>query len=522
MNASSAQVVAIPGHSPGPLARLVARSGRWSMYRWTAAGLALVEVCALGAAATGQLLAGPIDLLVSLAVAVAVSIVANRACAALWHAPVRDESALVTGLIVHLVAWPGTDRVSLLAVVVAAGIAAVSKYALVVRGRRLVNPAAVGLAVSGLVGLGSGSWWVATPVLLPMVAVTGLLVLQRSATWPAAAGAFITGLVGLTVWLAGSGASVPQAAASALGSYPVVFWAAFMVTDPQLLPARRLHQVVAGVASGIALAIPFSLSIGALTVSSSPATAVLVGNLVALGLRARRSRAVDARAGATRSLGGDIVEVDLITSRPISIEAGQYVEMTAPSGPWTARGNRRAFTPTSTTGTPGTGLQIVFRAGEPLSSFKRSLLTDGAPLRLEGVRGDLTLPGDPGIPLVLLAGGVGITPFIAFANQLRARGEVRDVVLIHCVRHVDEIIHPEVLSGFRVIVVSPDTDGKLPEDWLRFAGSVPDAEALKRLCPDIGKRLAYVAGSPRSVARYRRALRAAGVLRVRSEALVGI
>jgi len=68
----------------------------------------------------------------------------------------------------------------------------------------------------------------------------------------------------------------------------------------------------------------------------------------------------------------------------------------------------------------------------PPSSFKSALrsLAHGALLEAEGPFGDFVLDDDRR-PVVLIAGGIGITPFRSMLAELAKRGQPRDVTLLY-------------------------------------------------------------------------------------------
>jgi len=99
------------------------------------------------------------------------------------------------------------------------------------------------------------------------------------------------------------------------------------------------------------------------------------------------------------------------------------------------RGPQHAFTIAGTAGPDA--IQIATRIRE--SVWKQNLLEMpfGAKLEAEGPWGDFTLPATPG-DIVMLAGGIGITPFRAIAQDATARSLPYDLSLIHSNRTPEE------------------------------------------------------------------------------------
>jgi ferredoxin-NADP reductase len=97
-------------------------------------------------------------------------------------------------------------------------------------------------------------------------------------------------------------------------------------------------------------------------------------------------------------------------------QAGQSILLTLPDPPETdSTGNSRTFTIASAPYEPE--LLIATRLRD--TAFKRVLqsMPIGTPVRLEGPTGEMVLNDDDARPVVLLAGGIGITPFLAMVRH---------------------------------------------------------------------------------------------------------
>jgi ferredoxin-NADP reductase len=60
--------------------------------------------------------------------------------------------------------------------------------------------------------------------------------------------------------------------------------------------------------------------------------------------------------------------------------------------------------------------------------------------------GDFTLPTDSKAKLALIAGGIGITPFISHLRDLLSKNESRDIVLFYCVRFGRDLVYFDVIK----------------------------------------------------------------------------
>ncbi len=126
--------------------------------------------------------------------------------------------------------------------------------------------------------------------------------------------------------------------------------------------------------------------------------------------------------------------------------------------------------------------QVQF-AIKPLGDYTRSLaqrLSVGMRCQLEGPYGGFTLPEASNAEQYWIAGGIGITPFIAWLDALAQRGERRSQTrLIYCVeRQQDRLFESQLQdlsrrTGVQLQIVQRDQDGLLDASQLtrRHAGT---------------------------------------------------
>ncbi|HLU64183.1 MAG TPA: flavodoxin reductase, partial [Protaetiibacter sp.] len=142
------------------IARLDALLGRITMYRLLVGVLGVLAALAVVLAALGVIGVDPLAILASAVALTAGSWIAGEVLARIFRTRALPESSIITAQLLLFVLEPRLDAAGLLGLVVAAAVAAASKYLIAWRGRHLVNPAAAGALVAGVSGLAFSSWWV--------------------------------------------------------------------------------------------------------------------------------------------------------------------------------------------------------------------------------------------------------------------------------------------------------------------------------------------------------------------------
>jgi ferredoxin-NADP reductase len=516
------------GATLSPAARLDTLLGKVTMYRLILLVLASLAAYSLLLNALGWLTFGLPQMLVHLVLCLGLTYASNRGLAALFGVRPHSESSLITGLLLYFLFWPTVAPTDMMGVALACVLASASKYALAWRGRHIFNPAAAGAFVAGLTGLNIATWWAATPAMLWLLAPGVLLVLYRTRKFPLAAVFTVVATSIVASGLLQAGMSPAMALSQPLAQRPLLFFVGFMLTEPLTLPPRRWQQLALASVVGVLFAVPYNFGF----VANSPELALLVGNLLAFMVGQRGG--VKLQFKGSRPLTPSTTEFAFETSRPVRFMPGQYMELDLPHAKSDGRGRRRIF---SITSAPGSAT-VKFGVGtaEPVSAAKKVLmgLEPGDKLAATSVGGDFVLPRDRRKPVLLIAAGIGITPYLA---QL-ASGEAkdRDTVLLLLARNAEEIAYAEELRTFGARIVVRTADGSVAPSYFPGAaidgsadtdrssdgpGDRLDAASLKTLVPDIAGRDVYVSGSPASVASLRHAARKAGAPRVRVDSFAG-
>nr|WP_157310912.1 flavodoxin reductase [Microbacterium sp. MAH-37] len=476
------------------------------MYRFVLFALIGLGVIALGLSLFGQIGPSATELLATYVVLAVVISAVDAAAQRILRLPWRIESSLVTAFILLFVLQPQLTLPGVGGVALAGALASLSKYLIAWRGRHILNPAAFGAAVVSIFGLGTtASWWVGTPAMAVPVAVLGLLVLWRTEKVRVVA-LFAVVAVGVSVvrqavqlTAAGLDFAVGDAISMALLQSPILFLGAFMLSEPLTLPPRRWQQF--WVAALVGALVGWPIPVGALFTLGQE-RALLLGNLLAFAFALRGSvrLVLEKREFVTPT----VQELTFRTKSRLRFLAGQYLELDVPHHRPDARGTRREFSILSAPSDLPT-LRIAYKNGDQQhpSSYKRALAEaqPGAVLAVTGTWGDFVLPRGAS-PVLMVAAGIGVTPFVSQLRELRGTGAARDVVLIYVASDAAELAFRDELAetGAPVVVFTRDRPQDLPAHWTWARGVRLDADGLEQVVPDLPARHAFISGPPRLIA----------------------
>jgi ferredoxin-NADP reductase len=208
-------------------------------------------------------------------------------------------------------------------------------------------------------------------------------------------------------------------------------------------------------------------------------------------------------------------------------QAGQFFNFTLLSPAETdLEGNTRALSIASAPYEPNLMVAMRLRG----TAFKRSLnsLPPGTELLLQGPYGWMTLPRHTTRPAVLLAGGIGITPFRSLVWSEAESLSARRILLFYSVRVPEEAAFLEELQELErfngryklVCTVTKPEEAKTP--WQGETGRI-SIEMLSKWIPDLSVPVYYIAGPPGMVAGVRQMLIGSGVAEedIRAEEFYG-
>jgi ferredoxin-NADP reductase len=466
-------------------------TNQMTMYRLTLYSLMILAAIAIALAFIRVLDYNPLSMSISLLVLVASVLIVNYFLSFVLRLKPNFESPLITAFILFFIFSPVPTVKSYETLAIIAAIAMASKYLLAWRGRHVFNPAAAGAVISGLLGLQFASWWVATgPLLLPTLILGGVVLYKTRRLKMAQLYIAVSLVAIITVKMLGRGIS-PIFLQTLFTSWPLIFFSAFMLSEPLTQPPRKYQRYIFAV--GIALIANAQLHI-------APEIALVIGNLYAF-VCGQRGGIWLKFVGRSQLANGQI-EYSFMPKRRLHFKAGQYIEIQLPHAKPDARGARRMFTITSS---PHEELlKIAVRHYDPSSTFKKALamLKEDTMLRATGIYGDFLLPNNREEKLLFIAGGIGITPFHSQMEWLLHQRQSRKGILLYSVRDEADAVYKETLQavghGIKTYIITDVLDQKL----------------LSEYASDIAQRTVYISGPPGMVTSLEKIVRRLGAKKI--------
>ena len=152
------------------------------------------------------------------------------------------------------------------------------------------------------------------------------------------------------------------------------------------------------------------------------------------------------------------------------------------------------------------------------SAYKRALksMTVGSPVTIDGPSGSLGLHKDPARAGVLIAGGIGITPFMSMLRQAANDQRQQRLILLYSNRRPEDaafLAELQRLEGknpnFRLVA----TMTQMLASHLPWAGQegVVTAELVGSAVGDLSAPIFHIAGPPGMVEAMRQTLNRAGI-----------
>ena len=476
------------------------------MYRLVSGALGTLALISITFGFLGWLPYSGLSQIFSLALALLVALLFNISLAWILRIPANHESAVITALILFFLAVPSDDIFAAWPIVAAVTIAIASKYIIAYKKQHFINPAAFGAAALSITGLYTFSWWAANPTLFIPLVVLGVFVVMKVRKWVPVF-AFVG--VSLIIYMAESmsyGDAVGASLSTFFFSWPTLFLAFFMLTEPFTMPGKKDAQFLYGGLVGFLS----NTTIFASMIAITPEFALVVANVAMMPWRLRQKLhlALEER----HKLAKDTYEFVFKKPEGFNFTAGQYLEWMLPHQSADSHGIRRYFTIASSPTEPV--VRVAMKITEQHSSYKEALTMLDVNQRLIGsqLAGDFVLPKKKDAKLGFIAGGIGVTPFRSHLKYMIDTDTPHDTVLYYCNNTQDEIAYQDIFSeaacAFRFELINTLSKETLPPP---FETGYINADMIKRRTPDYQERIWYISGPPGMVGAYSMLLGSMGV-----------
>lgn len=483
-----------------------------TMYRLVFYCLVILWAVALVFSAFGVLPYTPQAILLSTLLILFVCWLVNLVFAKVFEVPANVESVYITAFILALIIAPvkfPTSSEYLIFLGWASVWAIASKFIFAIKRKHVFNPAAFAVALTALTINQSANWWIGTLPMMPFVLILGLLIVKKTLRFDLVWGFFIAAFVSIAAFSVLKGADPVIAIWKSLVDSPILFFAFIMLTEPLTTPPTKTLRIFYGVLVGLL----FAPAVHVGSIYSTPELVLLVGNLFSYFVSPKIKLMLTLKEKI--QMGPDIYDFVFSPDCKLNYKPGQYMEWTLGHKKPDSRGNRRYFTLASSPTENEIRMGVKFYP-EP-SSFKTSLmeLNSGDKIIASHLAGDFVMPKDKNKKLVLIAGGIGITPFRSMLKYLTDKNEKRDIVLFYSNREAHEIVYQEVFQeawqklGIKTLYTLTEMNS-IPADWRGHRGRI-DANMIEREVPDYKERIFYLSGPRTMVVAFEKTLTEMGV-----------
>lgn len=481
---------------------------RITMYRLILYYLAILSWIALMGSFFGMISFKPISLIFSLAFLIIISWAANNLFAYVFKVHSNFESVYITALILFLIVPPANNSADFMLLGWVGILAEASKYIIAINKKHIFNPAAIAVILTGVVLNQSISWWVGNMYMNIFILFGGVIVIWKIKRIELVFSFIITSVIlGVVFGILNKSDYISLTKQILLDS-PLLFLAFVMLTEPLTTPPTKKLQMIYGTLVGILSTPQFHI----FSFYPPPEFALVLGNIFSYFVSPKGKFLLSLKEKI--QIAPDIYSFIFSCNPKFDYLPGQYMEWTLKHDRPDNRGTRRYFTITSSP--TEEDLMIGVKFYEKSSTFKKALMSmnTGDEIMAGGLSGEFTLPKDPNIKLVFIAGGIGITPFRSILKYLIDTKQKRTITLLYTSLIPQEIVYEEIFMqawkelGTK-IVYCVDNVNNFP-NWQGRIGKI-DEIIISEEVPDYKERSFYISGPPSMVSAFKGILTKMGV-----------
>lgn len=455
---------------------------RLTMYRLMLYFLIVLVIYSIIAASLGLLSFDPSQILQTTVLFVVFCSFFNYLISKILKIPTNFESSLITSLILTLIAGP-TNFGDWKAIAFISFLAMISKFAIVLKGKHIFNPAAFAVTVSVILSQLGASWWAGNKIMLIPLVVIGLIMIYKLRWFHLIFTFLVTYLVGYSLVFLFQAGGFDQSwliAKILVLETPLLFFSFIMLTEPLTAPTGIKKRILYGIFIAVLLIV---MQTWFSQITYSLELSLLIGNILSFAMSPFGRIRLKFKEKLTQ---GKVSVFTFESNRKFKFNPGQFLLYTLPHSSTDQRGSRRYFSIASSP--TEVDLMLVTKFFEAGSSFKHSLsqLKKDALLFATNLDGDFTIPKNSNKPLVMIAGGVGISPFRSMVKYMIDRQIKKDVQLIYSVNTEEELMFKDIFSGAEKLGLKPSY----------IVGEKITADLLKSRISNPAKALFYISGPP--------------------------
>ena len=452
-----------------------------------------------------------INLLLSVCLILAVSILTNTVFAQTFNTPTNVESVYITAFILVLIVTPLRSVQDAILLGWISVLAVASKYILAINKKHIFNPAAIAVTISAFTLNYSASWWIGTLSMLPFVLAGGLLVVRKLRRFDLVLSFILVALIVILFSAFLQSRNIPSTFKTLIMESPLFFFAFIMLTEPLTTPpTKNLRYIYGGIVGFL-----FAPQIHIGSVFTTPEIALVLGNVYSYLVSPKEKLFLKLKEKI--KIAPDIYDFIFFLPNKLSFTPGQYMEWTLGHKKADSRGNRRYFTIASSP--TEDNLRIGVKVYENPSSFKKALTEFGGQSEIVAsqLAGEFVLPKNQNEKLVFIAGGIGVTPFRSIIKYLIDTKQKRDTILFYSNKDASEIVYTDVLNqaqkelGIKTIYTLTDEEN-IPAGWQGKVGRINE-KMIQEEVPDYNNRIFYLSGPHAMVTGFEKTLKNLGIRR---------